>query len=246
MEDVPNPKVDFVGTIGGMMISIPRSGAISPFQSVKQQGSIDCTLSGETAGTASLEDSEVELLQQVEATIGKRLSAAFERDARNDSFLNRLSVLSQSRINATRGNNATNEVSFEKLYIGDIADDLDVVSRSSGMDSEAATHRELIEGVERLDEFLKQTELKLTHEKKKRREREKNLIKLAKELGTRGEIIESQHETMSEVRPSFFVEFPATTSLIVSNFFYHSNFAAERRTSVSKGRYFASENEVEK
>ena len=224
MEDVPNPKVDFVGTIGGMMISIPRSGAISPIHSVKQQGSIDCTLSGDTAGTASLEDSEVELLQQVEATIGKRLSAAFERDARNDSFLNRLSALSQSRINATNegnnatneGNNAMNEVSYEKLFIGDIADDLDVVSRASGMDSEAATHRELIEGVERLDEFLKQTELKLTHEKKKRREREKNLIKLAKELGTRGEIIESQQETMSEVSSSLFVEFPATKFLTFS------------------------------
>ena len=229
MEDVPNPDVDFVGTIGGMVISIPSIGAISPIKSVKQQGSFDCTQSGETAGTASLEDSEVELLQQVEATIGKRLSAAFERDDRKDSFLNRLSALSQSRKNATNeGNNTMNEVSFEQYYIGDLDDDFDVVSRASGLDAEAATHQELIEAVESLNEFLKQTELELTDEKKKRRDREKNLIKLAKELGTRGEIIESQQETMSEVRLSLFVEFPATTSLIVSNFFCCSNLAAER------------------
>jgi hypothetical protein len=200
MED-EDQAAPFVGNIGGMVISIPSIEA-SPIKPVEQQGSIDCTQSGETAGTtASLADSERELLQQVKATIGKRRSGVVERDARNDSFLNRLSALSESR------NNTNNQqVSYEKFYIGNLDDDddFDVVSRASGMDATAATHRELIEAVERLDVFLKQTELELTNEKKKRRDREINLIKLAKELGTRGKIIESQHEAMRKVSSSIF------------------------------------------
>lgn len=212
MEDAGQAAAPFEGNIDGMVIRFPNIGAIPIIKPVEKEGSIDRTQSGETAGTASLQDSEEELLQQVEATIGKHLSAVFDGDARNDSFLNRLSALSQSRKSSING-------SLEKYLIGGLDDDDDdddiddVVSRVSGLDAGFATHRELIDAVERLNEYLKQTELELSDEKRKRRLREKNLIKLAKELGTRGKIIERQLETMSEVRLSFFVECPATTSV---------------------------------
>jgi hypothetical protein len=189
----------FEGNVGGMIISIPIIGA-SPIKPVEMEGSVDRTHSGETAATASLEDSEEELLQHVEATVGKRLSAVFDGEAQNDPFLNRLSALSQCRSNSINGS------SSEKFYIGSVDDDddSDATSRESGLDAEVATHRELVEAVERLNEYLKQTELELSDEKRKRRLREKNLIKLAKELGARGKIIEDQLETINEVRSSFF------------------------------------------
>jgi hypothetical protein len=197
MEDA-EPAAPFVGNVGGMIISIPSIGAsATPIKPVEKQGSFDHTQSDETAGTASLEDSEEELLQQVKATIGKRLSAVFEWDARNDLFLNRLSALSQST------NNSPNGLSYEKLCIGD-DDDFDVVSKASGLDPDLATHQELIEAVEELNEYLKETEHELTSEKRKRRLRENNLIKLAEELGIRGKIVDGQHETMSKVRSTFF------------------------------------------
>lgn len=104
----------------------------------------------------------------------------------HDSFLENLNVSYTSSIGGS--STGTNESSYHKFFIGTVSEETEecsVQSHVSDLGTEDLSHGELMDAVQRLYKQLKQAEDALTVERNKRRSREKNLLKLAKELGKR-------------------------------------------------------------
>jgi hypothetical protein len=171
--------------------------------------SIDRTASTETVTTAtptdndSLDEHEMQLLLKIEAAIGRRMSSinnnnSFYGDASvggrggsimQDSFIRRLSLVSMG--------SASGSIS------GSVAKLSTAESATSSLDGKVDAEKtpgELMAAMDRLREKLQDTQVQLSTEKARRRTREKNLVKLAKELGKNRSKFEEQAETIEEVR----------------------------------------------
>jgi hypothetical protein len=163
------------------------------------------TSTAATSPTTVPESEEEFLLRKVEDTLQKHVvgsgSSVFsEQDIQRDSFIARLASLARKArsSNASIQSASVGASTLERYYMSEDDDTLEVASRI-GIQPHDATHKDLIEALERMNEFLKVTEIELGEEKKKRKTREKNMIKLAKELGTRGKIMQQQIDKINDV-----------------------------------------------
>jgi hypothetical protein len=177
--------------------------------------SIDRSASTETVTTAtsptdndSLDEHEMQLLLKIEAAIRRRMSSmnnnnnnnSFSGDAASfggrggsilqDSFIRRLSLVSMGSANGSLSG------SMAKWSTAESA----TSSLDNGKIDLEKTPGELIAVMDRLREKLQDTQVQLSTEKARRRTREKNLVKLAKELGKNRSKFEEQAETIEEVR----------------------------------------------
>jgi hypothetical protein len=115
----------------------------------------------------------------------------------NDSFMMRMA--SSSSIGGSSA--GISESSSQRFYIGTVDEEEagSVQSHVSNLGTDDMSQGELMEVVHRLYKQLKKTDITLSEEKKRRRSREKNLIKLARELGKRKEMTNMQMAKIEEV-----------------------------------------------
>ena len=182
------------------------AGTITAATTFTQESHNHNETSTQTPAVLVAEEEEA-LLRKVEDTLQKHQhhiissgSSVFsETDVQRDSFIARLAQLTRKARNSSSASNASIGAStLERHYMSETDDDTTVASRLNFQPHDA-THKDLIDALERMNELLKVTELDLSGEKKKRKTREKNMIKLAKELGTRGKIMEQQINKINEV-----------------------------------------------
>ena len=175
------------------MVSIQKKESISPQES-------------STAATDEDEDCqfyETETFVRVKEGTSKKNSAnTLDGSSLHDSFVDHLNVSFTSSVCGS--STGTNESSYQKFYIGTVSEDTEegsVQSHMSDLGTDDFSHGELMDAVQRLYKQLRQTEDALAAERKRRRSREKNLIKLAKELGKRKNSSTKLLQKIAEVSP---------------------------------------------
>lgn len=144
--------------------------------------------------------------------------ASLDGSGIHDSFVERLSASYSWSIGGS--STGTSDSSYPKFYIGTVSEESEeysILSHVSDLGADDMSHSELLDVVKRLYKELKKADEALSAERKRRHSREKNLIKLAKELGRRKNVSTKQLNKNDEVRWA--------DSLIVKVFFgtQHSN-----------------------
>jgi predicted RNA-binding protein with PIN domain len=183
-----------------VMAEIRSALNLSTIQSPESKGSRSTTqkvsVSPQESTTAATDEDEScefygseTFVRVKEGTSSSNRNSAISLDGSSlhDSFLDHLNVSYTSSI-AGSASTGTNESSYHKFYIGTVSEeteDCSIQSHISDLGTDELSHGELMDAVQRLYKQLKQAEDSLSSERKKRRSREKNLIKLAKELGKR-------------------------------------------------------------
>ena len=156
--------------------------------SQKVSGSPQESSTATTDEDESCEFHETETFVRVkEGPSSKRNSTiSLDGSSVHDSFVEQLNVSFTSSIGGS--STGTTDSSYHKFFIGTVSEETEecsVQSHVSDLGTDDFSHGELRDAVQRLYKQLKQTEDALASERKSRRSREKNLIKLAKELGKR-------------------------------------------------------------
>jgi hypothetical protein len=176
-------------------ITIPSIGLFPSRPSKQNDASVAQTASMETD---SIEDQEHLILIKVEEAVARR---GFD-NANNDSFMRKLSTLSlgSSGVHSQHGSaGAHSPHGSQKFFIGTVDEEGSVPSRVSNLEADEMSHGELMDLVQRLYGNLKQSDSALSTERERRKSRERSLIKLAKELAARKDVIRRQMGKNEEV-----------------------------------------------
>lgn len=185
------------------MISIPTL-VPSPQDSPRESS----TAASSTEEERSFEEEEKEVAvklndgspkqQQKRRSINSTCMASLDGSAMNDSFMVRMAASSSSIGGSSAG---ISESSSQRFYIGTVneGEEGSIQSHVSDLGADDLSHGELMDVVYRLYKQLKKADESLSAEKKRRHSREKNLIKLAKELGKRKEMTNVQSAKIEEV-----------------------------------------------
>ena len=156
-----------------------------------------------TLGTeeGSMEEEEKEMFVKVKDAPPHRRtsSASLEDSVLNDSFMLRMTSSMSSIGGSSTG---LSESSSQRFYIGTVKEEGEEGSIQSHVSfgADDMSHDELMDVVHRLYGELKKADETLAREKKRRHSREKNLLKLAKELGTRKDATDKLLSKIGEVR----------------------------------------------
>lgn len=186
------------------MISIPT---LVPFPQDSPRESSTAASSTEEERSFEEEEKEVAVKlndgspkqQQKRRSINSTCMASLDGSAMNDSFMVRMAASSSSIGGSSAG---ISESSSQRFYIGTVneGEEGSIQSHVSDLGADDLSHGELMDVVYRLYKQLKKADESLSAEKKRRHSREKNLIKLAKELGKRKEMTNVQSAKIEEMR----------------------------------------------